>query len=471
MEFNWDYFIHAGLISAALLIATFLRSKLRFLQKFLIPNSIIAGFILLPLYNFVLAEFGLDTVRLGEFAYHLLSISFIAMTLRPLPPRKGKKSKNIVGLSFLTLSQFGIQAIIGLLLTLLAINTFMPDLFHSFGYLLPLGFAQGPGQAFSIGEAWTVFGIHDAGNVGLTFAAIGFLLCSIGGIFLINYGVRKGWISKSYLDSIHKKTVRTGILPRGSELPVGAYQNTQSEAIDSLTLQVVLILMTYFLTFLFLNLLTIILKPIGPEGERLARTFWGISFIFSALTGLLVRKMMQVIKIDHILENRTLNRLSGISVDIMVTSAIAAISLVVVKKYWIPITGISLAGALATILTVPWMGSRVFTEHRFLRVLLIYGVSTGTLATGLALLRVLDPEFETPVATDYTYAAGITFALSIPLILTINLPARAYQTGESKYMTAAILVSAAYIIFTFIWYLTLAGKKSFAKSSSVWLKD
>lgn len=270
---------------------------------------------------------------------------------------------------------------------------------------------------------------------------------------------------------MRRNNARTGILPKGSKLPVGAYQNTQSEAIDSLTLQVVLILITYFLTFLFLNLLDFSLGLIGPVGERLANTFWGISFIFAALTGLSVRKIMHLLKIDHILEVKTLNRLSGISVDIMVTSAIAAISLVVVAKYWIPITGISLAGALATLITVPWMGSRVFTDHRFLRVLLIYGVSTGTLATGLALLRVLDPEFETPVATDYTYASGITFVLAIPFILAINLPAMAYQTGESKYMVYALLISASYIIFTFIWYLYLAGKKSFAKSSSLWMKD
>jgi ESS family glutamate:Na+ symporter len=48
MSFNWNFYIHAGIIAIGLIIATFLRSRVRFLQRFLIPNSIVAGFILLP---------------------------------------------------------------------------------------------------------------------------------------------------------------------------------------------------------------------------------------------------------------------------------------------------------------------------------------------------------------------------------------------------------------------------------------
>jgi Na+/glutamate symporter len=56
------------------------------------------------------------------------------------------------------------------------------------------GFALGSGQAFSIGTSWEKFGFTGGGSVGLTFAAIGFLLGCFGGIFLINQAVRKGWL-------------------------------------------------------------------------------------------------------------------------------------------------------------------------------------------------------------------------------------------------------------------------------------
>ncbi|HOV62726.1 MAG TPA: sodium:glutamate symporter, partial [Spirochaetia bacterium] len=152
MDFDWTFFIDVGLIGLALLFATFLRAKIRFFQRFLIPNALTAGFILLPVYNFVLPAIGLGVNGLGELVYHLLNISFIAMTLRKSPPKANKGSGSIFATSVAILSQYAIQALTGLLLTFLFIKTIAPGLFPAFGFDLPLGFALGPGQAFAIGQ-------------------------------------------------------------------------------------------------------------------------------------------------------------------------------------------------------------------------------------------------------------------------------------------------------------------------------
>ncbi|MCK5673767.1 MAG: sodium:glutamate symporter, partial [Spirochaetales bacterium] len=219
----WTMFINLGIISAGLILATWIRTRINFFQKFIIPNSLLAGFILLPLYNFLLPKMGLSSVDLGEMAYHLLSLSFVALALKAPPPKNAVKGR-IFGTTLSILFQFGIQGFIGLILTFFFIQTIMPDLYHSFGYLLPLGFSQGPGQAYSIGPSWTAFGIEGAGSVGLTFAAIGFILCSFGGIFMINYGIRKGWIEKEKVEFLLNKDTRSGIHPKGTKLKVGSYQ-------------------------------------------------------------------------------------------------------------------------------------------------------------------------------------------------------------------------------------------------------
>jgi len=108
-------------------------------------------------------------------AYHLLSLSFVALALKA-PPKKVVARGRIFGTTLSVLFQFGIQGFIGLILTFFFIQTIKPDLYHSFGYLLPLGFSQGPGQAYSIGQSWTAFGVEGAGSVGLTFAALGFVV-------------------------------------------------------------------------------------------------------------------------------------------------------------------------------------------------------------------------------------------------------------------------------------------------------
>lgn len=469
MSFNWIFYMHAGFISLGLVIATILRSRIRFFQRFLIPNSIIAGFLLMPFYNFVFPLMGFSQVYLGEIAYHLLSISFISLALRRTRRNAGA-GRNRQGQAIIILNQYGVQAFLGIVLTWLFIKTIMPDLFHGFGFLFPLGFALGPGQAYAIGEGWRIFGITDAGTVGLTFAALGFIMASFGGIFLIHFGIKNHWVSPEYMRKIKGSDVKTGIFPRGSKLPVGSYQTTQTEAVDSLTANIMIVLMTYLLSFALLKVIGWLLAFAGPMGVELATNLWGISFIFASLTALTVRKIMEALKTDHILDDRSLSRLSGASVDFMVTSSIAAISLVVALQYWLPIVVTAAVGTVLIIVLIPWMGSRVFSDHRFLRTIIIYGACTGTLTTGLALLRVLDPEFETPVASDYTYASAITFVAAIPLILAINFPAKAYATGDMRWFAAGAAVAFAYVIATLLWYVLVAKKKAFTRSALVWAR-
>ncbi|MBI9099845.1 MAG: sodium:glutamate symporter [Spirochaetaceae bacterium] len=468
MTFSWTFFMDMGIISLALLTATYVRSRVLFFQKFLIPNSIIAGFILLPFYNFVLPQTGISSSGLGELAYHLLSISFISITLRTNTWKKRKRGKNIFATSVILITTMIGQTIIGVTVTLIFIATVRPDLFHSFAYLLPLGFAQGPGQAYAIGESWRVFGIEDAGSIGLTFAAIGFILCSIGGIFLINYGVKKGWISRDQLNDLKKEHSTTGIVPEGTEKPIGSRLSTDSDAIDSMTLHIALVMFTYLFTFLLLKLIGILLAPAGPIGVELAENFWGISFIFAALCGLMIKNLLKLFRIQYIVDNPTMHRISGLSIDLMVTSAIAAISLIILMQYWFPIVVTVLIGGVVTALLIPWLSSRLFTDYPFIRMVLLFGVSTGTLSTGLALLRVVDPEFETPVAEDYSYSAGLTFFMFIPFILTINFPSKAFATGDPKWMWMAVGIILAYLVFIIIAVLSISGTGLFKGKRLMW---
>ena len=470
MSYQWSMFINLGIISAGLLLATFIRTRVHFFQRFLIPNALLAGFILLPLYNFVFPHLGLSTVDLGEMAYHLLGLSFVALSLKALPRQKPGKGR-IFGTTLSVLFQFAVQGFIGLILTFVFIKTIRPDLFHSFGYLLPLGFAQGPGQAYSIGESWKSFGVEGAGSIGLTFAALGFILCSFGGIFIINLGIKKKWLPEEQVSFLKDKDLSPGIHPKGTKLRPGSFLTTETEAIDTLTLNAALVLLGYYAAFMVLKGLDFLLSFLGPTGERLADTFWGLSFIFAALMGLLLRQILKATNTQHIVDNMTMNRLTGIFVDVMVTSAIAAISIVVIMNFWAPIIITAVLGAVIVALTTLWYSSRVFSDHRFLRTLLVFGVSTGTLSTGLALLRVVDPEFETPVATDYTYASALTFVFAMPYVLTMNLPLHTYANGDWRWFWGSVLINVAYLLFTGLMFFKYAGKRAFKHKSKIWYPE
>lgn len=460
MDFSWKIVIDAGCISIGLIVATFLRSKIPFLQRYLVPNALTAGFLLLPVYNYLMPALGYATNRLGDLVYHLLNISFISMSLRSSPPKiKGSRSNgSVLGMSALILFGYASQAILGLLLTLF----FLPSIHPAFGLHLPLGFALGPGQAYAIGKGWESMGFEGGATVGLTFAALGYLWACFGGMLLIHKGVRKGWMKPEQLSIMTDKALLTGIIPRESEKPVGDRLTTDSEAIDSFSFHAAIVVFVYFLSFLFLKAVSFLLGFAGKAGAELATNLWGINFIFSAMIAIVVRKIMDIFRIGHVLDDDALTRISGMSVDYMVAGALAAISLVFVGKYWFPILLMSTLCGFMVYYTIPWVSSRIFRDFRFERMLMIYGVSTGTLSTGLALLRVMDPEFKTKVTSDYMLSAGLTFALAIPFILAINLPAKAYTTGSMVPYWIFFAIAVGYLIFVTVVYWVLARKRRFA---------
>jgi len=471
---NWNFFYHIGIISFSLLFAALLRARIRFFQRFLIPAPIISGIILLVFYNFIAPRWGLRNDFLGEIVYHLLNISFISMLLRVTGKQKqdGKAKRTLAANVTAVMGQYGLQCFFGLTMTALMIATFKPTLNPAFGFTLPLGFELGPGQAYSIGMGWEKMGFRGASSVGLTMAAIGFLVGSFGGVVLINQGLKRGWIGKEHAQRINNKSVRTGFFSRlDHERPIGSYLSTDGESLDSLTYHIALVMATYLISWGFLTGLTFLLNLIGPLGADLAESLWGINFIFSAFCALAVKMVMRFFKVETTIDNATCNRISGLSVDLTVASSLGAISLVTVQGYWIPILILTLTGMFITLVLLPWYCSRIYDDHQFFRMLVIYGTGTGTLPTGLALLRVVDQEFETPVATDYLYSVGIVFILAIPIILSINLPAFSVTKNNPMLFTLAIGISAFYLLASFVSYLLIAKKRSFAKAGNLFYTE
>ncbi len=459
---SWDFFFHVGVVSITLLVSALARARIPFLQRFLIPAPIIAGLLLLGFYNFLAPELGLRSDFLGEIVYHLLNISFISMLLRISgeEPKKVDRKRILAENVTAVMAQYGLQCFFGLIATFVMIKTFAPTLFPAFGYTLPLGFELGPGQAYSIALTWEKMGFYGASSVGLTMAAIGFLIGSFGGVVLINQGLRRGWIGDEHAARINAKSVRTGFFSRQQEeRPIGSYLSTDGESLDTLSYHIALVMATYLLSWALLTGLSALLGLLGPLGVELAESLWGINFIFSAFCALLVKLLLRAAKVDTTLDNGTLNRISGLSVDMTVASSLGAISLVTVRGYWLPILILTLVGIFITMVILPWYCSRLYSDHQFFRMLVIYGTATGTLPTGLALLRVVDAEFETPVATDYLYSVGVVFVLALPILLTMNLPAFSVTQNRPALFGVAIGIAGLYVLLSGIAFVILARRR------------
>ncbi|WP_210411543.1 sodium:glutamate symporter [Oceanispirochaeta crateris] len=469
MNFHWTFIIDLGIISIALLAGTLIRSKVKFFQNYLIPNSLTAGFILLIFYNWIGPLWGWTTGSLENMVFHFLNISFIAMILR-VGKKVESNKKAVFSMATSLVAQYGLQCFVGTILTLIMIHTFLPALFPGFGLFATLGFSLGPGQAFAIGSGWESMGFDGLASVGLTFGALGFLLACFGGIFLINFGLRKKWIYPEQMSGLDKVSVRAGVVRRGEDMPGEEVKNrTSTEAIDPLSFNAAMILGTYLLSYLLLRLLNWLLAYAGPLGAELAVNLWGIMFIFSAIVAMVVKKILVILNMEYIVDDQRLTRVAGFSVDFMVAASVGAISIAVLKDYWLPILIVAGISGLITIITHIWLSSRIFEDHSFYRAILIYGCVTGTLPTGLALLRIIDPEFETPASKDYMYASGMVFLMVIPIIVTANMPAYGALKGSLVQTYIVLGIYAFYVVLCFILYLVLSGKNRFNRPADLWL--
>ena len=413
--FPFDLLIVFGFLSVMLLVGVIFRAWIRFFQRLLFPSSLIGGLLGLALIN--AGVFSLDPEIIKAFAYHFFNISFISVGLTPSimkeqPKSKGKKI--IRGSLWMALVQgftFPMQAIIGSVIVLFFILGGQ-ELFETFGFLLPLAFNEGPGQALSFGKVWETAGFADASTIGLTFATLGFFFSFFVGVPLANRGLKK----EQYQTRPMPPFLLRGILPKGESSRSAGSLTTHNASLDSLTFHVAQIGLVYLITYFFLSLVSGLLT-----GDA-ASMIWGFFFIFGLVVAIIVRRLFRATPYGHLLNPPLQRRITGFSVDYLIVATGCGIELVVVGRHLAPVLFIALAGGILTTLVVFLLGSKL-SDYKLERTVAVYGVVTGTVSTGLMLLRIVDPEFKTPVAREIGFmnvfalpvVGGLTVLLNAPL--------------------------------------------------------
>jgi ESS family glutamate:Na+ symporter len=392
--FPFESMLVFGCLAIMLLTGVLLRAKIAFFQRFLIPSCLIGGILGLILLNTGVTR--LSVANLETFAYHLFNVSFISLGLtRNEASKTTSKSRIHIFKAplWMALTQsviFPLQAITGGVVVAL-FGFFGIKLFPTFGFLAPLGFEEGPGQALSIGKVWQGFGFEHATTIGLTFAAMGFFFSFFVGVPLVNWGIRKG-LSAQGTKALPQDFL-TGIISKNQKRKSAGELPFHSGNLDSLAFHTALVGLVYVLTHGFIKYLGLIVSA------DVASILWGFFFIFGLGFALGIRWMMERLGIEHLLDPGIQRRITGWSVDFLIVSTVMAIKLTIVWQYILPISAISLVSGALTTFMVVYLGKRIWS-YNFERTIAIYGAVTGTVSSGLLLLRIADPDFKTPVAVE-----------------------------------------------------------------------
>ncbi len=448
-----EFFLDFAWMGALLVLATWLRSKIKLLQRYLIPANLLAGVIGLVVGANLLGLIDLTTERLGTYVYHLLALLFIALSLRAPRKRIGLSS---VKFALIFMFVYLTQAIVGLLIAFMLFYTLLPDLFVGIGFLPPLSFGMNPGIAYTIGLNWEQFGFTDGGVVGLTFSAAGFIVAYTVGIALVKRGINRG--RAAYIDAGKElpDDVKRGIVSK-PKADSGEKITTSSENIESLTFHIGLIGFTFILTYAIVKLMEMGLLAIGAEGE--VSTLWSFHFIFAAIVALFVRKVLDWTRASRVVDDVTMTRCSNLFMDFMIVASVAAISLLVVAQYWLPLLLISIAVALVTWAVISYLIKDAFEEFEFERFAAIFGNMTGTLQSAFVLLRILDSGMKSPVSYNLVYGSGLALIFGFPLLILINAPVH-YFSDVIQGFWIVLFALIAYALLLAVGWLYLKRSNS-----------
>ena len=462
----WSLLIHLTILLGGMLIANVLRRSIRPLRQSLIPNAVLGGFLIL-IVDFVLKQtlnihmFGANTNTLEILTYHGLGLGVAAITLKDENEDEAEKKRErstIFNYGIMVVSTYLLQGIIGLFITIGLFYLMSNVVFPAAGLILPMGWGQGPGQAYAWGHNYEVTWNFDKGtSFGLTVAAMGFIAASMGGIFYLSRMKKKGMI-RVYEDSEEMEDLSAEQITKKGEIPL-------SESMDKLTVQVALVAVAYSMSYLLMMGFNMIINTgvLGNFGyNTLQPLVWGFNFLFATFTALLLKMILRKLKKAKLIKREykndfLQNRFSGFMFDIMVVASIAAIDLSAFQEqsFIIPLVVMFIIGIIFTYWYCDFVCKRVFPTLRHESFLALYGILSATNSMGFILLREVDPNFKTPVARYVIYQVVYASLFGFPLMLLMGYAPHG--------VTASIIPAVILVAFFAVMNILLFRKQIFKR--------
>ncbi len=440
-----------------IVLGVILRAKIPFFKNNLVPASVIGGIL-----GFIAVNVGLvvdaDVNEFGTIAGQLWSFSFANMGLTLAAKKVEKKGKRtmqermadsqfsgICGMGFFWVIPYALTGLFGYGI-LKVIGGFF-DMDPVYGLQIPFAFAQGPGQSVTYGGMMEANGVANAVQVGVAFAAAGFLVAFLIGVPWVKRGIQKGLAP--YAGQMND-SMKKGIY-EPEEQPYYGKETMHSGNVDTLAFHFSLV----GIAWVGGNFICRALGALpGFAGEMLS----GFLYLYAMLVAYVLRWMIGKIGCEKYLDRGTQIRISGFCIDMMVTSAFMAISLEILGQWIVPIVVVVVVSTIVTYVLTRYFGERFGGKYGFERTVAIWGTLTGTNATGQALCRMVDPNRKTSVLEEL----GPINAVNVPACYIVMPAIIAFSAGKISFaaLTVTLIgVAAAFLlgmIVTRTW-----GKKTY----------
>lgn len=345
-----------------------------------------------------------------------------------------------------------------------------------FASMFAVGFEGGHGTAAGLADTYTALGEPTYGDVALTAATIGILMGSIVGVIIVNWGIATGKVAmhqdgtvvpvreetepvsmeegservpqeKGLEDDEEEEEVKEPSLCKKmfgdrdvpsdiyrvdetvDERPSGGKQTVRQDAMETLALHLIYISFACFFGYVILRCLWLIEYNVPALEEIKFFTSFPL-FPMCMLGGLFVMWVHEKMGVPAPIDDIMMERIGGASMEFLIVSAIALINTDAVSDNIAPLIIIMLGGITWNFICFFLLAPRILPNFHFERAIVELGQSFGTTATGLLLLRMCDPDKDTPVWKAFGYkqmmtepfmGGGVWTTVSLQLLATIGV--------------------------------------------------
>ena len=441
----WAPVIQLGIIAMLILVANVLRRKIAVIRNSLMPTAVLAGFLMLLLRNMGFEV--IDSVFLESVTYHAIALGFIALALRVPEDAEGESKFLAPKNGALIVSTYLVQALTGLLISLVLAYTIMPELFKAAGILLPMAYGQGPGQANNVGSTYEALGMLGGRSFGLSLAAAGYLCACVVGVLCLNVMGRKNRLVRMKDKDYVSGSVTVDTFQMENEIPV-------AESVDKFSVQAALVIILYLISYLLIDGVVALLNNVAPGlAATVSTLLWGFNFIVGSIVATACRVLfanLRKLKImNHQYQNNyLLSRISGVAFDFMIVAGIASIEINDLKGNWLPFLLMAVIGGVVTFVYLLWMCKKLYPNYVYEGFFSMFGMLTGTISSGVLLLREIDPDLRTPASNNLVTGSSYGIIFGAPVLLLVSF---APKSESSVWMAVGLVIAYLALLLLFIF--------------------
>ena len=441
----WAPVIQLGIIAMLILVANVLRRKIAVIRNSLMPTAVLAGFLMLLLRNMGFEV--IDGVFLESVTYHAIALGFIALALRVPEDAEGESKFLAPKNGALIVSTYLVQALTGLLISLVLAYTIMPELFKASGILLPMAYGQGPGQANNVGSTYEALGMLGGRSFGLSLAAAGYLCACVVGVLCLNVMGRKNRLVRMKDKDYVSGSVTVDTFQMENEIPV-------AESVDRFSVQAALVIILYLISYLLIDGVVALLNNVAPGlAATVSTLLWGFNFIVGSIVATACRVLfanLRKLKImNHQYQNNyLLSRISGVAFDFMIVAGIASIEISDLSGRWLPFLLMAILGGIVTFAYLMFMCKKLYPNYVYEGFFSMFGMLTGTISSGVLLLREIDPELETPASNNLVTGSSYGIIFGAPVLLLVSF---APKSESSVWIAVGLVIAYLALLLLFIF--------------------